>query len=412
MPLALLAASVILSAQGTPQQAEKEAAQAALLKKTIAENQYSIKAENGKLVGPGMDFLMKATDNAQFFALGEAHFNMEIPQIATMLFQGLQERHGFNYLAIESGTAVIDMLNEQPYRGDVVKTQDFAHRYPYGLTFDSDQEAQMIADVIRISKGKGHPAWGLDQEFGAVPVLDRLRLKAPNEAARQAIDSLRAKAIKFESERGEVHFMARESDEADFRRLRDTYAATPNSWEAYAIEQLAKSQEIYNYYRRGERGEPTYYLNNYVREENMKDLFVRGYREAQRRGDKLPKVLLKFGQYHLYRGQSPTLVLTLGNFLSELAKSNGMTSFHVYCALNKPSDQIADKKYDFIRPFLSASGQDEWSVVDLRPLRPLWYGGLVPSIDVEFRRLILGYDAVLVLGNSHSATFAKTRGTH
>ena len=46
-----------------------------------------------------MDFLMKASAEAQFFAFGEEHNVKEVPAFTSLLFGTLHERYGYNYLA-------------------------------------------------------------------------------------------------------------------------------------------------------------------------------------------------------------------------------------------------------------------------------------------------------------------------
>src|SRR4051812_6213039 len=69
--------------------------------KLVKANSYPLTVSNGNLAGGGMDFLMKAAGDAQFFVIGEEHVVKEVPEITTMLFSALHNRYGYNYLALE-----------------------------------------------------------------------------------------------------------------------------------------------------------------------------------------------------------------------------------------------------------------------------------------------------------------------
>lgn len=402
----LLAASALQSQIQPPTPAER----IALLDRLVRSNSYSIWEDNGRLTGPGEEFLIREAKNAQFVGLGENHMRMEIPQITTMLFRDLQSHYDFQHLAMESAVVATGLLNGSPYRGNVEQIRAFARRYPYGLTFRTDQETQMIADVGGASHARSHPIWGLDQEFGVMPILDLLQPKAKTDQARQAVQQLRDKVAPFEAKRPGTFFLGDIASADDFIQLKKGFDPKPGSDEEFMIDQLAKSQEIYNYYRLAVKGEPTGWKNCWVREDNMKDLFMREYRDAQKRGEKLPKAVLKFGQYHLYRGLNPSLDLSTGNFVSDLAKSNGMAYLNVFFTLHNSEVVPADHGYDFLRPFLERCDTKAWTVIDLRPIRDYYVANQLPPQNGEFVRMVFGFDALFVLGSSKPATTEKVEG--
>jgi hypothetical protein len=397
-------------------QAQQAPDPAATLRRLISQNRHFLSMENGHLRGEGAEFLLGEAKNAQFVALGEYHFNRDIPAITTALFRDLQERYGFGYLALENSVLATRMLNEKPYRGNLSALVDFDHRYPYATTFDSDQELSMIADVGKTSRAKGRPIWGLDQEFGATYVLDHLRDRARTGTARAAVDTLRAKVAPLEATRtngadgssAAVHYLSQLATAEEMEALRRGYAPAPGSFEEFAIRQLALSQEIYSYFHRTE-GEPVGRLNNYVREENMKSLFMDEYRNAQRKGDALPKVVLKFGQWHLYRGLGPGGVFTLGNFLTEFAKSNEMKSLHVHFLVFNPGDKL-EKDSEWMAPFLESADPKQWTLIDLRPMLNYRHAGLLPAGNATLVRTLYGYDFLFLIPSYRKATFRLTRG--
>src|SRR5215212_5029788 len=65
----------------------------------MRQNLFPLALQDGRLTGPGADFLRRELAAAQFVGLGEAHNNADIPPITTALFRELHARHGFNYFA-------------------------------------------------------------------------------------------------------------------------------------------------------------------------------------------------------------------------------------------------------------------------------------------------------------------------
>jgi hypothetical protein len=154
---------------------------------------------------------------------------------------------------------------------------------------------------------------------------------------------------------------------------------------------------------------PGGYASNREREENMKDLFMRGYRRAVAVGEPMPRVLLKFGHWHLYRGRSPGSVLSLGNFVSQLAKSNGKQSFHLAVIINNPAGGFRAVKPDsWLKPLADAAPVGQWTVMDLRPVRDCWFAGKF-KLRPELKELILGFDAALMMAGATPGTYERTK---
>jgi erythromycin esterase-like protein len=126
----------------------------------LKPNSYELTVTDGKLSGAGSDFLMEASSNAQFFALGEPHNAKQVPEITSMLFQALHERRGFNYLALEQDPVVTQMVSAKSVVGKRDYVVSLANQYPNAFTFTTDQELEMIAEAGSIPKERG-------TEFGA-----------------------------------------------------------------------------------------------------------------------------------------------------------------------------------------------------------------------------------------------------
>jgi len=388
--------------------------QAQVLARLLRENRYVVSVIDGRLSGPGKDFLMQASAHSQFFALGEEHNVKEVPEFTSMLFQALHDAYGYNYLALEQDPLMMSVVSRPPVRGDRAAALDLARKYPNGYTFNTDQEVNMIVSAGRMSAAKTDPIWGLDQMFGAQHALERILPYAPNDDVRDRTRKLIQIAREYDAVRFTPgrHYMAEIDKPEDLWNLMQLYHPAAGSEAEFIIQQLILSARIYGFYKAGtEKRIPGYFENGRVREQNMKSLFMANYRKALGAGDHVPKVLLKFGHWHLYRGMSPGNVPSLGNFVSELATSNGFASFHLAIAIHNPPDGFRPiSKRLPLKPLADAADIDRWTIFDLQPLRDYLHAGFI-KVDPEFKQLIYGFDGVMLIGGGSAATteLVKTR---
>jgi hypothetical protein len=376
------------------------------LESLFKAHSYPLTVSGGKLSGSGMDFLMRSSADAQFFALAEQHNVKEIPEITAMLFEALHERHGFNYLALEQDPIVSLMVSAKPVVGKRDYVVSLANKYPNAFTFITDQELEMIARAGSISTGKGNRIWGVDQAFGALHILDRLHELAPNKAVRDRLAKLISVVKEYETNRyvsGRRYMSPEVSKTDDLNDLLQFYQPKKGSEAEFLITQLLTSIRIYD--RRQLPG----YESNYTREENMKDLFMREYRKAQAAGEKTPKVLLKLGHYHVIRGINWSDVFSLGNFVSEFAKSNNKKSFVMTMWLNNASgySDWMQKEADY-KAMAKVAPTDQWTVIDFRPLRNYASAGKIQDLNPRMKQAIFGYDAALIIGGGSRGTFQLT----
>ena len=373
----------------------------------LRENRYLLETESGELTGEGFDFLMDAVAETQFVAIAEEHNRLQIPQITTMLFSALHEKYGFNFLALEQGTVVCKMFASESMVGNLGAIAEFARKYTNAPTYITDQELQMIAEAGRISRARTDRIWGLDQEFGALHILDQLKEMAPDEQARLCVQNLIQKALPYENDRfaSEKLFIAEVAQPEDFTRLQELFQPKTGSKADFLIQNLLFSNRIYNKNVRAGKGELTGYDSNLEREEHMKKRFMTEYEAAQKQGDLLPKVVLKLGHWHVYRGIYRGNVYTLGNFLSEFAISNGKKVFILSTSLLGDPDEWRNTK----GPWADIADPDKWTIFDFRPLRPLAHANRIEGLSDGIKGLLFRVDALLVIGNSKPGTYQRTK---
>lgn len=386
-----------------------------LLAELYQQNVHVLQLEEGRFSGPGAAWLENAVAGTQFVALGERHNNRDIPAFTTALFRLLQSAQAYQYLATEQDWLMMERISRPPLRGNLEAIARQAELYPYGFTFISDQELQMLADIGALSAAAQQPIWGAEQAFGASHYLHALKELAPDDASRAHVARLLERAQVEERAPRRVrerHYMARVQDKRDaLNQLVELYAARPGSEPAQMITALLRSDEIYGYYHRAEAGEVVGLWNNWVREDWMKQLFIAAYRQAEARDGSPPRVLLKYGGWHIQRGRAPGGVFSLGGFVHELAIYNGSQALSLQLVAFAEIDELAGWA-----PAAAWAGllpRDSWAILDLRPYRPYLHAGklrteLEDMAHREFRDLAFGFDAVVFFPGSGGATFELT----
>ena len=146
-----------------------------------------------------------------------------------------------------------------------------------------------------------------------------------------------------------------------------------------------------------------------LRVQLMKHQLMAAYESAI----KNKKVLVKMGAMHCARGESYLRVYDCGNLLSNLADSEYKTSFHIAIfgkdgVQGSPFKSLPAQKLDpyngdlkFIKPFFDATPKEEWVVFNLLPIRKALQSQKLKIDDIDLRRTILGYDALVIFPTSH-----------
>lgn len=371
---------------------------------------YHIALDRGQLTGPGATFLFDASRGAQFFVLAESHYVAQIPPLAEALFDRLHRESGYNYYAVEFGPVITKMLSADGIRGNRAATFGLARKYPHAFQFWDDEEVAAFAHIGRTSTAETEPLWGIDQEWGALHVLDRLAVIAPTTEAASVARRMADRAHPVEATRPykvtELPNFIGDADSLGFDSLRAAFHPAAGSESEFLLDALEVSNRIYRLHD----SIVTRYRANLDRERYMKSRFMDQYRVAQRHGDSLPRVLVKVGSGHGGDWRSPTSVQSLGNFLREFAVANGRTSFHlVVWLVNRPGDYWTIGDSPAYLPLARMGTPSSWTIVDFRPLRSLSYAGKLPEISSELQKAIFAYDAVLLLGSGRRGTYDDLR---
>jgi hypothetical protein len=392
-------------------------AQDSALVAALAANRMPLGITDGRLSGAGGDFLIREGRGARFTLVGEEHGVAEVPQLVAAWLRDLRPA-GYTTLAIEVSPLAARRIEEVSRTPDPRATwvalfgdTTMQHQLPF---YTLEEELDLLAWASSRSGG-GLTIWGLDYDvWGDRYWLRRLeRIVRP--AARPVVTAAIARADSgfARVRRGDPsQIFSFTAPESVFVALRQAVQPEPGSEAAGILEVLERTVAINRPFLAGQN-----YQSNLGRVTNLKQNFLTSWREAQRAGGPTPKVLFKFGAYHMWRGINPIRMFDVGNLAASLAEIEGGHSFHIYVVggpgteharfditrlayVPRPVEHVAAGHMGAVRQALAADG---WSVFDIRPLRALIQNRRLRDVPLELEQIITGFDAIVVLTGSRPA---------
>jgi hypothetical protein len=349
----------------------------------VVQNRYGLTIRDGQFSGTGAPVLKAAIGQSRFVLVGETHGRAETAKFWIGVCN-LAGPDGFRTMAIEEGPLVAAELERWARRPDgEAQLAAFEKQYPEAMNiYNTREEFEMLQRCAALARGGNFRLWGLNQEgLGASGlilgrILDAGRAGESGRAMRQLLqknDDAYAKAL--QSGRISDLFMI----SADDKELAAGAAllekeGTPQIRSLFAS--LIESHEI-------NRAWPA---DSGRRSRLMKTLFTADYDEVARLESSPPKVLLKFGAYHIYRGLNPMQDSGIGNYVAEFAEGHGAQSLHIclmdvrgsypiFGGVGRPARGVrlfnlqADPRSRYLQPILANLLESQWTLFDLRTLR-------------------------------------------
>lgn len=395
---------------GAPVAHAQSAASDSLLRALLHEHRRTLVLDQGRLSGAGADFLLEEGRQAQFFMIGEEHGIADVPELTAAVFRALRP-HGYEHLVIETSpitAALLDRLSR--YGRDSLSA--LFKRYPLAVPFYNwHEEADLLVSAME-GVGQVQVLLGVDYEFllGTSLALVELERRAYTEQARSL-----ARRYREQAEAGERAFVGgdhsglffKRMSPDDFDALRTAFSKDPEA--GSLVDVLQTSAEVWRLQFAGEN-----YRSNLARTDLIKETFAQAYRRAKGARAEGPRMLLKLGANHLFRGRTAVNVYDVGNLAAMLAEYEGGHAFNVMVVSGSGTERAffhptapgtrREEAAAWSMPLYQAADMERWTVFDLRPLRPLLHSGRL-EVNPELERLIWGYDAFLVLTGSRAAGF-------
>jgi hypothetical protein len=393
-------------------------AQESKFSERLLQNRYQLNSQEGRLSGTGLPVLQSALASAQFVLIGEDHGISEIPPFVASVCD-LVGPQGFHTMAIETGPLAASELQQWITRDSGgASLVEFENKFPESIAFyNYQQEYDLLSHCARSAQGGTFHLWGLDQELMGSSGLILTRIlethpgkQAAGEAQRllQKNNEAHAAAVKSGSP-GDLFMMTVSDDELN--TLKDLLRKEGNPASQALIEALIKSRDIYEKNMNGSG-----YDSNRERALLMKSNFARDYKQASQAEAAPPKVLLKTGAWHMYKGINPLHNNDMGNFVTELADGQGANSIHIlimgvkgsqlrFAGVGRPAQpadfnlaEDKDSDFLFLKPMFDNLETEGWTMFDLRGLRKGFHA--LEPVDKEMERLVFGYDLLILIPNA------------
>ena len=300
------------------------------LDQLLRENRYEFSVRDGEISGPGASFLKRLLSEPQFVAIGEEHGTREVPQFIWATCRSMATK-GLDAMAIEEGPLVTEKLRQWTSEPDgSAHLAAFERQYPNSIAFFYwQQEFDLLSHCEQTTVPRIVHLWGLDQEFLGMPgfILHEILASHPGLKATTMANKL---LLQCNSDRQESLASGSWNDScmfrlsaADLASLQNALVRGGNRREQQLIAALIKTQHIYREHEGGHR-----YEANRERSLLLKHNFITDYQQPSK-AKPHPRVLLKFGGNHLYKGFDESNLNDLGNFVSEVADGLGSSSLHI-----------------------------------------------------------------------------------
>jgi hypothetical protein len=374
----------------------------------LREVRFDLRVDNGKFTGSATRVIESAIDHAQYVLIGEDHITREIPQFTTIVCD-VMARQGLSAMAVEAGPQAAEFVSSLFGKPDrLARMAALTHQYPDSVAFlNIRQENDLAAHCSEVAHYPHFHLWGLDQEFlgSAGWLLDQILATHPGPASSAALTRLKdeeQQAAAHAKETGDPHklFLFTASD-SELSTVAALLQRDGNSAANALFHELIESHEIY---LKNAQGSPE---SNSQRARLLKQNFRQDFEAVN--DPQRQRVLVKFGEWHLYKGFNPLHQRDLGNYIAELADGQGSTSLHIcvlgargthriYGGYDRPTklerfvvDQ--DPDYRWLKPAIDNQLPNAWTLFDLRRMRFQTLG----PVDAAMERLIYGYDLLIIV---------------
>ncbi|MEO1137412.1 MAG: hypothetical protein AAFW68_12535 [Pseudomonadota bacterium] len=385
------------------------------LTQAASENRYRLEYIDGAFSGPAWEILLREARKAQFFLLGEEHGIAENPKLAAALFRELTSS-GYSKVAIEISPPIAAQL-DRVLREDGLEGLRDLYATPGGepAFFGMKEEAEFISAVRDAVKDKSPVLWGADYEVsGDRQLIAMLEAKRKPDDAETALAALRQASnqswVKYFETGGPQFIFSFAGDPELVRAVKEAWPRRDDhaSW---VLDTLEETLEINKLWVTGNS-----WASNERRGAFLRSNFLRHWRAEQKK-ENAPKVLAKFGASHLVRGRNNTETYDLGALLPELAEIHGGEAFSVLVlpgagamtAVLNPTDfsyapaPAKDGYARGIEAITTAAYGDAFTLIDLRPLRPM-LGSAARDASADMKRIVHGFDMMLMMSGSTAST--------
>jgi len=373
--LSLVLLLLVVVSAPAPAQPSDSAAVRAAFDSVVTAHTYTATLQDGRLTGPGADWLEARGRAVDHFLMSERHGTVQIPAVAATLYERMADHYG--PVALEIGPYAAEATNEALERGGYSGLKDLVTRYegPVIPFLNWTEESQMAARMAET----GATVWGVDYEFlFSLPMhLDALAEQAETDQEREAVRRTRTR---LEEEWGGAAAPALgAAPPSGLRSLRAAFEPRGDDEALARIDALLESNAIYAPYVRDSTS-ITFFDSRTRRETLMKEQLIDDIRNWEDEHGEAPNVFHK--NAHTSKRPEERFYISLGGFMAEWARVRNEETFHVLADCNggsipKTGQGGGGACTAYLggedSPFADHLREDEITIIDLRALRPRYF---------------------------------------
>lgn len=377
--------------------------------------------EDGSLSDLGKSFFEKEIKENQFIVLGEYHGSKSMSELTEAIIP-IFKKNGGDFMALEIGPVSLEILKELNLRKGSLEDALYQFNTKYSYKKKSGTRTAIpffsnVGDARFLSKAfeKDIRFIGLDQEFlyGYLPLIKKAYGNLPEKDKRihkkkfhRVIDTLNHYyALEIESsfnEEQKKDFVVLFHNSKFVNSFLD--ALSVNEKNKKIVGAIKSSVEIY-----WNNSQGNYWLSNTLRTNNFiknlrRGLISTGFQHSE------DKMLVKIGGLHAAKGMNNYRMYDIGNTIFELARLNGNSSLHSvflsrYYLNNGTMEDVLEtdtwysKNY---KAFLQMGKKDTWTIIDLRPMRNLFYYKQKYLVNDIVKNYFDRYDIIIVAPTEES----------
>ncbi|MGI9220787.1 MAG: hypothetical protein ACR2QS_07110 [Woeseiaceae bacterium] len=377
----------------------------------VEQQRLALHYDQTTFSGPAWDRLVAEGRAAKFFLLGEEHGIAENPQLAGQLFVELSAA-GYSRFVIEISPTMATILDQAAADGGLDGLRRlFAEPGGAPAFYGMREEAEMLATIRASQPGDDTVFWGTDYEvLGDRQLLKILVAAEKPAAAEAALDNVLAVVNemwgRYEETKNPQYIFSFAGDPALIRAVRNAWPDADERSDRI-LNTLEETLTINQFWAQGKGWE-----SNSRRASLQRENFLSYWRAATANGDS-PRLMAKFGASHLVRGLSQTAVFDLGTLLPEIAATEGGQTVSLLvlpgpgtdvAALNPATlgyepQPVSGGYTKGLKPLIDAALPNEFTLIDLEPLRPI-VGMNRGTLNDELFRVIHSFDLLLVMSGS------------
>ncbi|MGM0547044.1 MAG: hypothetical protein ACQEST_10010 [Bacteroidota bacterium] len=373
------------------------------LKQVLKENRYELSVEGDKLKGEGGEWLISESKKASVVTIGEIHATKEIPALVESLIKSLDQKNKFDHLALEASPWTVERMTDS-LKKDKEVYNSLIEQYPNAIPFyNFKAERDLIYEFVENSKAK-EPLWGLDQVFAFTTdmAFDRLEALAPDSSTQNLVQEVRTETGAVDDPRLKklpegIPNPISIYDPAKIKKLKPHFEGMPEAQQI--LTELTKSIEIYRL------NDDENYTSNQMRAKYLRKNLWSSFQNSSVEN---PRLMIKIGARHAYRGVTPNNALDVGNLsvsLAELMDGEAL-NIAVLCGPNSKNTTFPTRGVECQNPYLNDEFRslikEQPALFDFSSLHAKMHDGKL-NIPEDLEAFLWAFDAAILIPNTKPA---------